>query len=51
MKSEDRRAENKAYHAKHYAANREKIIAKNKAYYAANREKEAVRLDARIAMR
>lgn len=33
----------KAYHAKHYAANREKLIAQNAAYYAANREKEAVR--------
>jgi hypothetical protein len=43
MTAEERRAENKKYHAKHYAANREKIIAKNKAYYVANREKEAVR--------
>lgn len=43
MTPEERRAKNKAYHAKHYAANREKIIARNAAYSAANREKEAAR--------
>jgi hypothetical protein len=35
MTPEDQRAKKKAYHAKHYAANREKIIARNKAYHAA----------------
>ena len=43
MTLEEQRAKKKAYHAKHYKANREKIIAKNKAYYAANRAKEAIR--------
>lgn len=43
MMPERQRVKNKAYHAKHYVANREKILAQNAAYYAANREKELAR--------